>query len=167
MDKLTTATVSVWAYRGELATPQWKDIDTDNYTKLCSIVVDLKHLAPIADQYKRTGPDGTVFFRLHYKLILLFGLSELKAVFSWKENVSRMCVGIAMTDSNISCRVWKRGRPRGSCTIRSEDMVFGILWSYPCVYFAICEVHSIQRLVSEITNLPLVGYALLSALYCQ
>ncbi|KAF5317127.1 hypothetical protein D9611_003509 [Ephemerocybe angulata] len=83
--KLTTANVSVWAYRGDIVTPQWKDVDEDNYTKLCSIEVDLKHLASIADQFKRNGPEGP-FYRLHYKLILLFGLSELKAVFSWKEN---------------------------------------------------------------------------------
>ncbi|TEB37919.1 hypothetical protein FA13DRAFT_1785787 [Coprinellus micaceus] len=44
IDKLTTATY----------------VDTDNYSKLCSIVVDLKHLVPIADQYKKTGPDGSI-----------------------------------------------------------------------------------------------------------
>lgn len=85
IDKLNTANVVVWAYRGKLADPQWKNIDTENYSKLCRIQVDLKHLVDIADQFKRHGPEGT-FYRLHYKLILLFGYSELKAVFSWKEN---------------------------------------------------------------------------------
>ncbi|KAJ2932548.1 hypothetical protein H1R20_g4563, partial [Candolleomyces eurysporus] len=85
IDKLTTANVNVWCYRGQLATPQWKDVDRENYTKLCAIEVDLSHLRSIADQFKRMGPDGA-YYRLHYKLILLFGLSELKAVFSWKEN---------------------------------------------------------------------------------
>ena len=124
--------MSVWAYRGDLALPQWKDVDTDNYTKLCSIVVDLKHLVPIADQYKKTGPDGT-FYRLHYKLVLLFGLSELKAVFSWKENVSLgLGYGMHTAADDYHCRVRRRGRPRRLCTIRSELKFY--LSSYHCQY---------------------------------
>jgi hypothetical protein len=112
--------VSVWAYRGDIALPQWKDVDTDNYSKLCSIVVDLKHLVPIADQYKKTGPDGT-FYRLHYKLVLLFGLSELKAVFSWKENVSFGCEhGVHTATNGYRCRVSRRGLPPPSSTTRND-----------------------------------------------
>lgn len=85
IDKLTTANVNVWCYRGQLATPQWKDVDRENYAKLCSIEVDLSHLRSKAEQLKKIGSEGA-YYRLHYKLILLFGLSELKAVFSWKEN---------------------------------------------------------------------------------
>ena len=66
----------------------------DNYTKLCSIEVDLNHLRYMADQFKKIGPEGA-YYRFHYKLILLFGLSELKAVFSWKENVSRLFIAWA------------------------------------------------------------------------
>lgn len=73
----------------------------ENYAKLCSIEVDLSHLRSKAEQLKKIGPEGA-YYRLHYKLILLFGLSELKAVFSWKENVSGSFLAQAkwVTDDN-------------------------------------------------------------------
>jgi len=85
MDRLAKATVHVWAYRGANPFPQWKDADRENYSRLCTIEIDLSHLEKCAEQYRKTGPDGP-YYRLHYKLILMFGLSELKAVFAWKEN---------------------------------------------------------------------------------
>ncbi|KAH6897924.1 hypothetical protein BKA70DRAFT_745447 [Coprinopsis sp. MPI-PUGE-AT-0042] len=85
IDKLTRATVHIWAYRGPVAVPQWKDVDRKNYIRLCTIEIDLSHLLSCAEQFKRDGPQGP-YYRLHYKLILKFGLSELKAIFSWKEN---------------------------------------------------------------------------------
>ncbi|TFK22632.1 hypothetical protein FA15DRAFT_671328 [Coprinopsis marcescibilis] len=85
MDKLQKATVYVWCYKGKAAIPLWKDVDRANYFRLCTIVVDLSHLVNLGDQFKKEGPEGP-YYRLHYKLVLMFGLSELKAVFSWKEN---------------------------------------------------------------------------------
>ncbi|KAF9524963.1 hypothetical protein CPB83DRAFT_944651 [Crepidotus variabilis] len=85
----------VWCYRGQLDEPKWKDQDTigfswlnrfasplENYTKLCTITVDLSHL-PLQARPKATGR-GT-FFRLDYEIVLLFGLTELKAQVAWKE----------------------------------------------------------------------------------
>jgi len=93
----------VWCYRGKLADPKWKDQDLsksldrrhemsaridisilDNYTKLCTIAVDLSHL-PLTPRAKPSGT-GT-FYRLDYEIVLLFGLTELKAVVAWKEHV--------------------------------------------------------------------------------
>lgn len=54
----------------------------ENYTKLCTINVDLSHL-PLTARPKATGPG--LFYRLDYEIVLLFGLTELKAQVAWKE----------------------------------------------------------------------------------
>lgn len=54
----------------------------ENYTKLCTINVDLSHL-PLVARPKVTGPG--LFYRLDYEIVLLFGLTELKAQVAWKE----------------------------------------------------------------------------------
>ncbi|KAF9476870.1 hypothetical protein BDN70DRAFT_881863 [Pholiota conissans] len=77
-----SASFSVWCYRGLVAEPKWKDVDTKNYTKLCSIDIDLSYL-PLTPRTKPSG-NGT-FFRLDYDIVLMFGLTELKAQIAWKE----------------------------------------------------------------------------------
>ena len=57
----------------------------DNYTQLCTIEVDLSRV-PLVPQAKATGKGS--FYRLNYEIILLFGMTELKAQIAWKENVS-------------------------------------------------------------------------------
>ena len=57
----------------------------DNYTKLCTIEADFSGV-PLLPQPTATGR-GT-FYRIRYDIILLFGMTELKAQIAWKENVS-------------------------------------------------------------------------------
>ena len=95
------ASFSIWCYRGVVAEPRWKDIDTgsfssphplflpadmvadtDNYIKICTIEVDLSHIT----LNKRKGERGQ-YFSLNYDLVLLFGLTELKAQVAWMERV--------------------------------------------------------------------------------
>ncbi|KAF8161579.1 hypothetical protein B0H34DRAFT_701592 [Crassisporium funariophilum] len=82
-NEFKAATFSVWCYRGNVASPRWKDVDAKNYTKLCSIEADLSHL-PLSPRNKPSAK-GT-FYRLDYEIVLLFGLTELKAQVAWKEN---------------------------------------------------------------------------------
>ena len=107
-DKLKHVSISIWCYRGAVPEPRWKDVDagafssfpagsssfflpadvtmdTDNYAKICSIEVDLSHISLIP-RYKGNGERGQ-YFRLDYDLVLLFGLTELKAQVAWKEGV--------------------------------------------------------------------------------
>ena len=62
---------------------------TENYTKLCTIEIDLSHL-PLSPRSKASG--GGNFYRLDYDIVLLFGLTELKAVIAWKQNVGFLLV---------------------------------------------------------------------------
>ena len=71
--------------------------DLDNYTKLCSIEADLSHL-PLTAQEKLTG-EGT-FYRLHSELVLLFGLTEMKAQVIYKGKVSEK--DVAWTFANFN-----------------------------------------------------------------
>jgi len=80
-DFKNAGTFAVWCYRGNVATPKWRDVDTNNYTKLCTIEADLSRL-PLLPQTKATGG---VFYRVEYDIVLLFGMTELKAQVAWKE----------------------------------------------------------------------------------
>ena len=57
----------------------------DNYTKLCTIEADLSRV-PMLSQPKATG-NGS-FYRVDYEIIILFGMTELKAQIAWEEKVS-------------------------------------------------------------------------------
>ncbi len=54
----------------------------ENYTKLCTINIDLSH-APLRE-YKK-GPGRGAVFVLSYEIVLVFGLTELKAHAAWKD----------------------------------------------------------------------------------
>jgi hypothetical protein len=47
------------------------------------ITADLSHL----NLNPRKGRQGKTYFRVDYEIVLLFGLTELKAQIAWKENV--------------------------------------------------------------------------------
>ena len=64
-------------------------MNIENYTKLCTIKMDLSHL-PLPPLTKSSG-EG-IYYRIDYDVILLFGLTELEAMVAWKENVSRVLV---------------------------------------------------------------------------
>jgi len=105
---LKSFTKSVMCYRGAVVAPNlWKDVDPgyylfgfkttkyyliaspDNYTKLCTIEADLSHL-PLSPQPKYSGKGN--FYKVKYNIVLLFGLTEFKAVIAWKENVGFLIV---------------------------------------------------------------------------
>jgi hypothetical protein len=63
--------------------PKWKDVDTKNYTMLCTIEVGLSQL-PSRPQPKATGSE--TFYEVNYDIVLLFGMTEFKAQVAWTEN---------------------------------------------------------------------------------
>lgn len=83
-EEMCYISTTVWVYRGEIETPRWQDEDKDMYDRLCRIEVDLPHLKNQARDFEKHGPDGK-YYELSYRIILLFGLTELKAQVSWKE----------------------------------------------------------------------------------
>ena len=54
----------------------------ENYSKLCTIEADLS----LVIQRKVKGFRS--YYTVHFDIVLLFGMTELKAQIAWKENVS-------------------------------------------------------------------------------
>lgn len=56
------------------------------FDKLCSVALETGGIKPS----RQTSPhSGVVYYKIKYDIVLLFGLTELKAQVAWKENVSR------------------------------------------------------------------------------
>jgi len=82
---------------------------TENYNKLCTIDIDLSHL-PLTPLSRPSG--GGRYYRLDYDIVLLFGLTELKALVAWKQNV-RFSLIISLL---LSLNVFVQGVERRSET---------------------------------------------------
>ncbi|TFK21092.1 hypothetical protein FA15DRAFT_672873 [Coprinopsis marcescibilis] len=82
-ESLKSVKSEVWCYKGSNANPKWKDTDTDNYSKLCAVEMDLSHL-PITPKAKSNGQTGNYWY-LEYNYILNFSSVELRAQISWME----------------------------------------------------------------------------------
>ncbi|KAF9234835.1 hypothetical protein BU15DRAFT_78668 [Melanogaster broomeanus] len=74
------------AYRGKLTAPAWVDVEPHSFTKLCTVHADtskvIKSLWPRRSKHSPTGN----YYTIRCDVILLFGLTELKAQISWMEN---------------------------------------------------------------------------------
>ncbi|KAG1734644.1 hypothetical protein EDB19DRAFT_1638935, partial [Suillus lakei] len=88
--------VDIMLYRGLLPKPQWIDTDCQSYwclpdelalfLMLCTVHVDtLKITEKLTPKH---SAEGSVYYVMEVKVILLFGLTELKAVISWADGVS-------------------------------------------------------------------------------
>jgi len=72
---------TILAYRGDLLDPQWMDEEPARFTNMCTVVANTSKL--VHSLQPQVSPDGIVYYHLEYEVILLFGLSELKAQISW------------------------------------------------------------------------------------
>lgn len=55
------------------------------FDMMCALRVNLEDMEPI----RQTSPhSGLSYFKVAYDIILLFGLTEMKAQVAWKQNVS-------------------------------------------------------------------------------
>lgn len=78
--------VDIVAYRGPLTRPDWMDIETDKdkFTTLCTVRADTSKLArKLSPKHSK---DGEIYYSMDIKVILLFGLTELKAQVGWIED---------------------------------------------------------------------------------
>jgi hypothetical protein len=57
----------------------------DNYTTLCSVDVNLSALPRI--RLPKSGQEGGFYYQANFDIVLLFGLTELKAQVAWMERV--------------------------------------------------------------------------------
>jgi len=64
--------------------------DADNYSTLCTVNVDLSQMGKALGPFKGAG--GRIFYKADFDIVLLFGLTELKAQLVWKENVRLLLI---------------------------------------------------------------------------
>jgi len=70
---------AITKYTGALAAPEWKDVEPDKFETLCHIKADISS----ASYQSNLVETGGVGYKREYTIILLVGLTELKAQVSW------------------------------------------------------------------------------------
>ncbi|KZP02189.1 hypothetical protein FIBSPDRAFT_771053, partial [Athelia psychrophila] len=78
--------VSIRCYHGSTRKPKWIDTEPGQFPVLCVIEADTHEVANAA--WPLVGLNGRVYYQMEYSIVLLFGLTELKAQICWIENVS-------------------------------------------------------------------------------
>jgi len=74
----------IMCYRGFSEDPEWLDVDRHNYSTLCTVTANTFQMAQ--GLTPRRSQSGTFYYNMDFKIVLLFGLTELKAQISWIEN---------------------------------------------------------------------------------
>ncbi|TFK50898.1 hypothetical protein OE88DRAFT_1808443 [Heliocybe sulcata] len=75
---------TIITYDGTSDCPQWTDVDSGSYHTLCTVHADISGAMPSMKPSKDN--EGKRYYRFKYKLILVFGLVELKAQVAWMVN---------------------------------------------------------------------------------
>ncbi|KAL1673479.1 hypothetical protein EV122DRAFT_282965 [Schizophyllum commune] len=74
----------IQVYRGQIQHPLWTDVDSHNFSVLCTVRADVT--SAVSRSAPRRAADGRAYYQLDYTVVLLFGLTELKAQLRWLEN---------------------------------------------------------------------------------
>jgi len=72
-------------YTGSLVSPEWEDVEREKFATLCYVKADIS-TAPHTSKYTTMGKIGC---RRDFEVILLVGLTELKAQVSWIDSTTR------------------------------------------------------------------------------
>jgi len=83
--------------------------NVESYTTLCTLQVDPSRL-PVT--YKRKVSGRGMYYSVNFDIVLLFGLTELQAMVTWKEKVSPflyywVIASILFTELSTGCRTTK------------------------------------------------------------
>ncbi|KAM6502892.1 hypothetical protein JOM56_002869 [Amanita muscaria] len=88
-DKMCQIKNDIYCYYGAIQNPKWIDVDKDSYFKLGVVEADTTRLSRLLPpQIRGKKKNRTVFYEMHYDIVLSFGLPELKAQIAWQEDVS-------------------------------------------------------------------------------
>ncbi|KAG2347369.1 hypothetical protein BDR05DRAFT_876763 [Suillus weaverae] len=79
-------TTEIVCYRGDSPNPRWTDSEPGMFSTLCNVHADTSKVARTISP--RRGYAGLQFYRQEFSIVLMFGLTELQAQLSWKEDVS-------------------------------------------------------------------------------
>ncbi|KAK0196216.1 hypothetical protein F5146DRAFT_319918 [Armillaria mellea] len=80
--------VDLMCYRGPSPAPQWIDLNPNMFSTLCTVQADTSGISQ--DLAVETGRGGQRYYSIKFDVVLLFGLTELKAQLQWVEDVSHL-----------------------------------------------------------------------------
>ncbi|GJE91452.1 heat shock 70 kDa protein 12A [Phanerochaete sordida] len=78
LKKISTTIV---CYRGSVKAPRWTDAEPERFSTLCTIFADTTQVK----KEKKTR-DGCTYYALDFKVVLLCGSTEMKAMISWMDD---------------------------------------------------------------------------------
>jgi len=81
LDKLFDVSDDILCFQGDGSTPEWVDVERDHFSVLCSIETNMSHISRSV-----MSSFGIQHYKVDYDIILMFGMTELKAQLCWKEN---------------------------------------------------------------------------------
>ncbi|KAK0212140.1 hypothetical protein DFS33DRAFT_1389252 [Desarmillaria ectypa] len=84
LSDLDTITTPIWRYGGKKEDPKWMDVDKDDYSVYCFVTADTSIVAKSLEPQR--CPDGTYYYLLSFDVVMLFGMTELKAQLAWIED---------------------------------------------------------------------------------
>ncbi|KIK93909.1 hypothetical protein PAXRUDRAFT_486725 [Paxillus rubicundulus Ve08.2h10] len=79
-----TVATEVVCYRGNSSNPRWTDSEPGMFSNLCTVHADTSQVSKTLSP--RRGFAGLQFYRQQFSIVLMFGLTELQAQISWKED---------------------------------------------------------------------------------
>jgi hypothetical protein len=119
-------------YRGsKKPCPEWIDTEPDNFPTLCTVSADTSNMA---NDLRPIFGDVGLYFEQDFSIVLLFGMTELKAQIAWKEkgvekrgpativydldddrasidNLSNIAQGLSLEDDDLKADGWDDVQP--------------------------------------------------------
>ncbi|KAF9782375.1 hypothetical protein BJ322DRAFT_1111242 [Thelephora terrestris] len=78
------ALVRITKYDGHMGEPQWMDVEQDRFETLCHVAADIS----AAPCIPKLGKSGKMCYSRKYDIVLLVGLTELKAQIRWFDSMT-------------------------------------------------------------------------------
>ncbi|KAH6910165.1 hypothetical protein BKA70DRAFT_1560797 [Coprinopsis sp. MPI-PUGE-AT-0042] len=82
IDALAMFSVDIVRYHGDSNDPRWMDDEPESFTTACTVYADLQSL-PLT---MHVSPLSGSYYVANFAIVLLFGLTEMKAQIKWIEN---------------------------------------------------------------------------------
>ncbi|KAF6752156.1 hypothetical protein DFP72DRAFT_905074 [Ephemerocybe angulata] len=81
-EDLKSHSVNLLSYNGDSDDPMWVSDEPDMYTVVCKVEADTEAITAV----ERTNPAGEIYYEIEFYVVLMFGLTELKAQIAYMED---------------------------------------------------------------------------------
>ncbi|KAJ2917723.1 hypothetical protein MD484_g2725, partial [Candolleomyces efflorescens] len=111
-EDLNHSLVSVHSYRGESSDPKWRMDEPDQYAVECKVEADVSMVKRRFHKSTADGRQGRSYYEIEFDVVLLFGLTELRAQIAYLENNTekRGPATVIYDDEDEGTALWDAGR---------------------------------------------------------